>query len=415
MKLSVRPALLALAAAGAILSAAALAPTQAVAQGGTARVVSACGTTGLTYAAGVNYPITQDTTGKLCTNTGGGGGGGDASAANQASQITIETAISAALGSATASPAANTLADRLKTINTTLGSPFQAGGSIGNTAFGATQSGAWLNGVKGIDGSTIASGSNLFPVGTDGVTDAVVYSDSVSSAATGRTASAIGYSTGSIQITANVSGNTIAVECSNDGGTHWDAISMRATAASNSGTQGGNVAVTAGTYRFVVPCLQVRWRVSTFVSGTTSISMVLKRGGSDPTGEVFVDGTVTVSSTSKPATSGGMLTCRLGQAATTNAATCKVSAGLVYSGLFCNSNAAFRYVKTYEKATAPTVGTDTPKEVVAIPPSACASLQSNDIGRTYVTGISIAVTTGAADSDNTAPGANEVTGQLTYN
>jgi hypothetical protein len=29
------------------------------------------------------------------------------------------------------------------TINSTLGSPFQAGGSIGNTSFGATQSGAW--------------------------------------------------------------------------------------------------------------------------------------------------------------------------------------------------------------------------------------------------------------------------------
>ena len=31
----------------------------------------------------------------------------------------------------------------LTTINTTLGSPFQAGGSIGNTSFAATQSGAW--------------------------------------------------------------------------------------------------------------------------------------------------------------------------------------------------------------------------------------------------------------------------------
>jgi len=32
---------------------------------------------------------------------------------------------------------------RLTTINTTLGTPFQAGGSIGNTSFGATQSGTW--------------------------------------------------------------------------------------------------------------------------------------------------------------------------------------------------------------------------------------------------------------------------------
>lgn len=34
----------------------------------------------------------------------------------------------------------------LGTINTTLGSPFQSGGSIGNTTFGATQSGAWSTG-----------------------------------------------------------------------------------------------------------------------------------------------------------------------------------------------------------------------------------------------------------------------------
>lgn len=36
------------------------------------------------------------------------------------------------------------------TMNTTLGSPFQAGGSIGNTVFGATQSGTWnINNISG--------------------------------------------------------------------------------------------------------------------------------------------------------------------------------------------------------------------------------------------------------------------------
>ncbi len=42
----------------------------------------------------------------------------------------------AQIGAVTASPTANTVLDRLKTLNTTLGTPFQAGGSIGNTAFG---------------------------------------------------------------------------------------------------------------------------------------------------------------------------------------------------------------------------------------------------------------------------------------
>jgi hypothetical protein len=47
------------------------------------------------------------------------------------------------LGAVTASPTANTVNDRLKTINTTLGSPFQVGGSIGNTTFAVTNTGTF--------------------------------------------------------------------------------------------------------------------------------------------------------------------------------------------------------------------------------------------------------------------------------
>lgn len=74
-----------------------------------------------------------------------------ATSTNQTSQITQETAINTILGlQADAACATDngtcTIAalqkrgnQRLTTINTTLGSPFQAGGSIGNTTFGATQ------------------------------------------------------------------------------------------------------------------------------------------------------------------------------------------------------------------------------------------------------------------------------------
>jgi hypothetical protein len=72
-----------------------------------------------------------------CQNcTGGSGGGGDASAANQSTQITAVNLTNTILGAVTASPTQYTIADRLKTLSTALGSPFQAGGSIGNTAFG---------------------------------------------------------------------------------------------------------------------------------------------------------------------------------------------------------------------------------------------------------------------------------------
>lgn len=56
--------------------------------------------------------------------------GGDASAANQATQITAAQLTNTTLGAVTASPAANTIGDRLKAINTALGTPLQAGGTV---------------------------------------------------------------------------------------------------------------------------------------------------------------------------------------------------------------------------------------------------------------------------------------------
>jgi fibronectin-binding autotransporter adhesin len=50
----------------------------------------------------------------------------------------------------------------LTTINTTLGSPFQAGGNIGNTSFASTQSGIWTSRVVGnIGGVLDAIGQNV--------------------------------------------------------------------------------------------------------------------------------------------------------------------------------------------------------------------------------------------------------------
>lgn len=81
-------------------------------------------------------------TGLVCSGGGGGGGGGDASAANQSVQITAANLTNTRIGDIT-TPATGTTNYRLGLISTTLGtissqinSPFQAGGSIGNTAFG---------------------------------------------------------------------------------------------------------------------------------------------------------------------------------------------------------------------------------------------------------------------------------------
>ena len=82
----------------------------------------------------------------------------------------------------------------------------------------------------------------------------------------------------------------------------------------------------------------------------------------------------------------GGITYSLISAATNNASVVKASAGSVYSILACNINAAARYLKLYNKATAPTCGTDVPVLRITLPASGCASFPT-PIGGAFSTGI----------------------------
>lgn len=93
-------------------------------------------------------------TNPLPVSGGGGGGGGAVTAVSGA--YALGSIVDIGTG---ASPGANTVNGRLATINTTLGTPFQAGGSIGNTSFASTQSGTWTVGL-GAGAATIGAISN---------------------------------------------------------------------------------------------------------------------------------------------------------------------------------------------------------------------------------------------------------------
>lgn len=114
--------------------------------------------------------------------------------------------------------------------------------------------------------------------------------------------------------------------------------------------------------------------------------------------------------TDTPATSGGLSAGRIISAATTNATSLKGSAGQVYTIIAHNINAAVRYLKLYNKATAPTVGTDTPVLTLPIPGNAAgAGFAINlDKGWAFSTGIAAAITTGVADADTGAVASNEI-------
>lgn len=97
-------------------------------------------------------------------------------------------------------------------------------------------------------------------------------------------------------------------------------------------------------------------------------------------------------------------------AASTNATSAKASAGDLTGVLGYNAAAAVRYVKFYNKASAPTVGTDTPVLTIAIPATTAFDIQIPNGGFYFSTGIAYALTTGAADNDTGALTAADILG-----
>lgn len=119
----------------------------------------------------------------------------------------------------------------------------------------------------------------------------------------------------------------------------------------------------------------------------------------------------------KPVTSGGLTMSKLVSAATTNATSLKASAGQIYGIQVYNTNAAARYLKLYNKASAPTVGTDVPVKVITIPGNtagAGSNVSFGDLGVAFATGIAYALTTGAADSDTGAVALSEIIVNIDY-
>jgi hypothetical protein len=107
------------------------------------------------------------------------------------------------------------------------------------------------------------------------------------------------------------------------------------------------------------------------------------------------------------------LTYKFTATASNNAATIKASTGRVVGYRFTNLSAAPKFVRLYNKASAPTMGTDSPQEVIAIPANTYVNhVQEGGIG--FTTGIAFACTGAAADLDNTAITALDVIGSVYY-
>ena len=99
--------------------------------------------------------------------------------------------------------------------------------------------------------------------------------------------------------------------------------------------------------------------------------------------------------------------------ASTNATSIAARPALLVGYFLGNDNSAARYVKLYDKASAPTVGTDVPKLTLRIPGASSANLEFRD-PLPFTVGLALAMTTGVADSDAGAVAANEVSANLWF-
>ena len=110
------------------------------------------------------------------------------------------------------------------------------------------------------------------------------------------------------------------------------------------------------------------------------------------------------------ATTGGIVAPfrLLSSAATTNATLIKASAGRLFLIIGRNNVASIRYLKFYNKASAPTVGTDVPVLTIALDASSRFEIDLNPYGQFFTTGIAFAITGALADNDTTAIAAADI-------
>jgi hypothetical protein len=98
----------------------------------------------------------------------------------------------------------------------------------------------------------------------------------------------------------------------------------------------------------------------------------------------------------------------------------KATAGQVYKVIFTNTATSTRWLKFYNATAANvTVGTTTPVLTVGLPGNSSDDISGvldlgGDIGVPFSTAITVAATTGVADNDTGAPGANEVVVNVLY-
>lgn len=215
--------------------------------------------------------------------------------------------------------------------------------------------------------------------------------------------------------------DTIAVQVT---GTYTGALSLQGTVnGTNWITLGGNVfqqvttgalsaTITSGTQSILLAGVgaftKVRITGLAAMTGTATITIrgvdgnsMVALDGPIPAGSAAI-GSVTVASGAVTVTPVTATAYSVVTTASTNGANIKNAAGTLHEVTVSNVTATPIFVKFYNKASAPTVGTDVPILTIAAAANSTVSLQFGATGKRFSTGISIAATgvITAADATN---------------
>ena len=203
-----------------------------------------------------------------------------------------------------------------------------------------------------------------------------------------------------LQLTGTWTG-TVQIQFSNDG-TNWVVFPT----LQNSGGLLSSF-TTNGTYGISVFGKYVRVQCTAYTSGTINANFVMTAAYA-PYGNT--SSFTPISSVSQ----GASTFHHLISAASTNATSVKTSNAVINNAVFSNNGAAVAYVKLYDKASAPTVGTDTPVATILIPVNGTVVLGGGYVGERFATGLAYAITGGMSVADVTAVAATQVSVHINY-
>ena len=214
-------------------------------------------------------------------------------------------------------------------------------------------------------------------------------------------------------IVAFCTGTFSAVNCSFEGSleatgnSNWFSIqAIRTNANVIEATTGNLSAQPAYGWKLSVNALKrVRVRATARTSGTQSWRFVQGTYATEPIPGAQVSATQPVSGTVTITNPTGT-TYNVETSSSTNSAVVRATSVTLYEITISNPTAKEAYVKLYDKATAPTVGTDAPVMTISVPATSATtmpiSLIFGQVGKRFAKGIGIACTAAAAKNDTGA-------------